>query len=111
MPSRSFRLVRALPALALALASGGCGVRLTDEPLLDRCADLMQLAFPGGGIKVTKQEALAPPTASVASFAAAVEGVREKLPEGSPLRRDVAVQCTFDDRILTGFRWTKGPLR
>jgi hypothetical protein len=111
MACRAFRLLRALSALALAMPARGCGVRLADEGLLERCADVMQLAFPGGDITVTKQEALAPPTASIASFAAAVEGVRLKLPEGSPLRRDVAAECTFDNRILTGFRWTKGPLR
>lgn len=111
MTSRRCHLARSAAALALTLLTGGCGVRLVDEGLLDRCADLMRLAFPGGNIKVTKQETLAPPTASVASFAAAVAGERRNLPEGSPLLREVAVQCTFDDRILTGFRWTKGPLR
>ncbi|HUH84390.1 MAG TPA: hypothetical protein VLX85_07255 [Stellaceae bacterium] len=103
------RSARALIALALA-ALAGCGVRIRQESLTDRCADVMLQAFPQSGIKVTKEEALAPPTASIASFAAAVEGVRERLPEGSPLRRDVAVQCAFEDGILTNFRWTKGPL-
>jgi hypothetical protein len=104
------RLDRALIALALA-ALAGCGVRIRDESLTDRCADVMRQAFPGGGIKITKEEALpAAPTASIASFAVAVEGVRENLPEGSPLRRRLVVECDFDDRILIGFRWTKGPL-
>ena len=104
------RFDRALIALALA-ALAGCGVRIREESLTDRCADVMRQAFPGGGVKITKEEALpAAPTASIARFTAAVEGVRERLPEGSPLRRDVAVECNFDDSILTGFRWTKGPL-
>jgi hypothetical protein len=25
--------------------------------------------------------------------------------------RDVAVECRFEDNILTGFRWTAGPLQ
>lgn len=109
MPAAFRRFTSALVALALA-ALAGCGLRIREESLTDRCADVMRQAFRGGGIKVTKEEALAPPTASVASFATAVEGVREKLPEGSPLRRDVAVECEFNDGILTSFRWTKGPL-
>jgi len=98
--------------LALALAAlAGCGPRIREESLGDRCADVMRQAFPDSGIKVTKEEALAPPTASIASFAITVEGVREKLPEGTPLRRDVAVECAFNQGILTSFHWTKGPLR
>jgi hypothetical protein len=26
------------------------------------------------------------------------------------LTRDLAVECQFDNNILTGFRWTAGPL-
>jgi len=109
MPAAFRRPVHILVALAL-VALAGCGTRIREESLSDRCADVMRQAFPDSGIKVTKEEALAPPTASIASFATAVEGVREKLPEGSPLRRDVAVECAFNEGILTSFHWTKGPL-
>ena len=98
--------------LLLGLAAavlGGCGLR--DTPLSDRCAELMQEAFPGGGIKVTKAEAAPDPAgASVSSMVATVSGVRRNIAEGDVLARDVAAECRFEDRILTGFRWTAGPL-
>jgi hypothetical protein len=31
------------------------------------------------------------------------------LPPGAPLPQDLAVECRFDENILTGFRWTAGP--
>jgi hypothetical protein len=98
--------------LVLALAAlAGCGVRLRDASLLDRCGTLLQDAFPGGGIKVTKQEAVTPPTDSVAAIVVAVRGIRRNVaPDGIPLR-EVAAECRFDQGILTDFRWTQGPLR
>jgi hypothetical protein len=98
-------VVLALPALA------ACGVRLRDASLLDRCGILLQEAFPGGDIKVTKQEAVTPPTDSLAATVVAVRGVRRNVaPGGIPLR-EVAAECRFDQGILIDFRWTQGPLR
>ena len=42
---------------------------------------------------------------------ARVEGVRKDVPAGGFVLRDVAVECRFDNGVLTGFRWTQGPLR
>ena len=93
-----------------AVMLGGCGVR--EASLSDRCGALMQDAFPGGKIKVTKAEVTADPAGtSVTSMIAAVGGVRPDVPEGNVLARDVAVECHFEDNILTGFRWTAGPLQ
>lgn len=98
-------LLLALPALA------GCGTRLRDESLLDRCADVMEEAFPGGGIKVTGKEAAPQQGESVASVVVRVQAFRRNVAAGGIPLRDVVAECRFDEGILTGFRWTQGPLR
>jgi hypothetical protein len=97
--------------LSSALGLAGCGTRLRDESLLDRCGDAMQQAFPQTEIKVTKTALVAQDAQSYATSVVAAEAERSDLPAGSPLPRDIAVECRFDNGILTGFRWTKGPLR
>jgi hypothetical protein len=97
----------ALGAMALL---GGCGLR--EASLSDRCGEMMQAAFPGGKIKVTKAEVVADPGgASVTSMIATVGGERRNVAEGDVVARDVAVECRFEDNILAGFRWTAGPLQ
>ncbi len=76
--------------------------------MADRCADIMQRAFPDADIDITKREATA---ASLTTIVAHVEGVRSNLPPHGPLTRNLAVECRFDNSILTGFRWTAGPLQ
>jgi hypothetical protein len=102
-------------ALSLALlVLAGCGLRLREASPLDRCADLMQDAFPGGGIKPMKKEVVeetAPSITTITTIIARVEGERRNVGEGGAPLRDVAVECRFENGILTGFRWTKGPLR
>lgn len=97
--------------LFCTLALWGCGVRVRAETPLDRCGALMQEAYPGGEIKVTHKALVSRPTESLGTEIAQAEGEREKLPKDSALPRDVAVECRFDDGVLTGFHWTKGPLR
>jgi hypothetical protein len=99
-------------ALSLALlALWGCGLRLREASPLDRCVELMEQAFPGGDIKPGKKEIAEETTASIAGVVARVEGERRNVAAGGAPRRDVAVECRFENGILTGFRWTKGPLR
>ena len=94
-----------------AVGIAGCGTRLREASPLDRCAELMQQAFPGGGIKPTKKEVAEETAPSIATVIARVDGERRNVAAGSVPRRDVAVECRFENGILTGFRWTKGPLR
>jgi hypothetical protein len=82
----------------------GCGIR--EAGLADRCTDVMREAFPGGGIEVTSVEAQAEMSGGIAR----VDGVRKKVAPGGGILRDVAVECRFEDGILTGFRWIAGPL-
>ena len=84
----------------------GCGVT-RDVGLAGRCADTMLHAFPSADIEINKSEASA---TGLTMIVAHVEGVRTDMPAGGPLTRDLAVECQFDNNILTGFRWTAGPL-
>jgi len=67
----------------------------------------MQAAFPGADIDITKRQSSSP---GIDTVIAAVEGVRADMPPNGPLRHDLAVECRFDGDVLTGFRWTAGPL-
>ena len=108
-PRRDSFTVAVLCLAALALA--GCGLSLREASPLDRCAELMQQAFPGGDIKPTKKEVAEEATPSIATVLARVEGERRNVAAGGVPLRDVGVECRFENGILTGFRWTKGPLR
>jgi hypothetical protein len=105
---RYSRQASALVMLAfLSLELTGCGISRT-VGLAERCADIMQRAYPSAALEVTKSEASA---TSLTTIMAQVAAVRTDLPEGAPVPRDLAVECQFDENILTGFRWTAGPLR
>ena len=97
-------MAAAVLGLAGWLAAGCGGVR--DIGLVERCADIMQRAFPSASIEIGESEASA---TSLTTIVAHVEGTRTDMPVGGPLTRDLAVECRFDDNILTGFRWTAGP--
>jgi hypothetical protein len=95
--------------LAFACCLGGCSAAARFVPqggMADRCADFMTRADPSADIDITKREAAA---VSLTTIVAKVEGVRTDLPPHAPHPRLRAVECRFDNGILTGFRWTKGP--
>jgi hypothetical protein len=85
----------------------GCSIT-HNVGLAERCADIMQRAFPSATIEIGKSEASA---TSLTTIIGRVEGVRSDIPPEGPPRRDLAVECQFDNNILTGFRWTAGPLQ
>jgi hypothetical protein len=68
----------------------------------------MRRAYPSATIDITKSDASA---TSLTTIVAKVEGIRTDMPPGGPAPRELAVECQFDQNILTGFRWTAGPLR
>ena len=74
----------------------------------ERCADTMRTAYPTAEIEVTKSEASPD---GMSGLVANVEAVRTDMTPDSPLTHDLAVECRYDHNVLTGFRWTKGPLR
>ena len=108
MGMRSIRSGSAVCVLGLVCCLGpGCGSIPHDVGVAGRCADIMQRAFPSATIEIGKSEASA---TSLTTIIAQVDGIRSDIPPEGPLRRDLAVECQFDNNILTGFRWTAGPL-
>ncbi len=66
----------------------------------------MRRAYPSAAIDIIKTEATA---TNLTTIVANAEGVRIDVPPGAPVSHDLAVECRFDENILTGFRWTAGP--
>jgi len=95
----------ALLSAALCSFATGCGIP-RDVGVAERCADIMRRAYPSAAIDITKTEASA---TSLTMIVAKAEGVRTDVPAGAPLPHDLAVECQFDENVLTGFRWTAGP--
>jgi hypothetical protein len=96
-------------AFALACCLAGCGPAARFVPqggMAERCANFMTKAFPSAAIDIIKSEAAAE---SLTTIDAKVEAVRTDLPPHAPLPRFIAVACRFENGVLTGFRWTKGP--
>jgi hypothetical protein len=108
-----YRAMRRTRCASILLAAGllslvaGCHLA-PPGGMADRCADIMQRAFPDADIDITKREAAA---ISLTTIVARVEGIRNALPPQGPVARNLAVECRFDNSILTGFRWTSGPLQ
>ena len=104
---------------AASLLAAGCGrtlhnaeLAMRDVGFADRCADFMQRALPGASIKITKRQAAPDPVSGdFATTVAVIQGVRENVPAGEFVARDLAVECRFQNGILTSFRWLAGPLR
>jgi hypothetical protein len=99
-----------IPVLALACWLAGCAAAARLGPqggMAERCADFMTRAYASAAIDITKSEAAAQ---SLTTIVAKVEGVRTDLPPHAPLPRFVAAECRFENGVLTGFRWTKGPV-
>ena len=97
----------ALLSAALCSVAAACAIP-RDVGDAERCADMMRRAYPSAAIDITKSEASA---TSLTTIVAKAEGVRTDLPADAPLPRDLAVECRFDENILTQFRWTAGPTR
>jgi hypothetical protein len=96
----------ALLSAALCCVAAACGGIPRDVGLGERCADIMRRAYPNAAIDITKTEATA---TSLTTIVAKAEGVRTDVPPGAPMPQDLAVECRFDENVLTGFRWTAGP--
>jgi hypothetical protein len=91
----------------LCSLAAGCSIP-HDTGLAERCADVMRRSYPSATIEITKSEATA---TTLTTLIARVEGSRPDMPPDGPLPRDLAVECRFDENVLTGFRWTAGPTR
>jgi hypothetical protein len=114
---RIARYASALSALALAMALAACQdmstlafdtqLGLGSVSLVDRCTDFMRRAYPANGIDITGSHVDAAMTRTTVT----VQAARTNVPTSGIYARDIAAECVFDNGILTGFRWTAGPVR
>ncbi len=73
----------------------------------DRCIDFVNRAFPDAGFDITDRRVdVAGNDATVA-----IAAVRSDVPANGRYAREIGAECRFENGILTGFRWTAGPLR
>lgn len=105
--------------LALGLAAGLAGCSGMSQlgfdakstfgsvSLTDRCTDFMHRAFPDSPIEVRDSHI----DAAMNRATVTIDATRDTVPADSAYARDIAVECRFENGVLTGFRWTKGPLR
>jgi hypothetical protein len=75
--------------------------------LAERCVDVMRRAFPHAGFDITDRRVKVEGNAATVGIAA----TRSAVPAKGPYAREVGVECHFENGILTGFRWTAGPIR
>lgn len=72
----------------------------------DRCVDFMNRAFPDAGFDVTDRRVDVEGNDATIAIAA----TRKSVPANGTYAREVGAECRFENGILTGFRWTTGPL-
>jgi hypothetical protein len=99
--------------MALTGLLAGCGwshdlkkeVTADTASLADRCAEIMKKAMPFAEIDIGNRSSTA---SGLRTIVAKVTGKRTDMPDNGQVERDLAVECTFEDTVLTAFRWTKG---
>lgn len=74
--------------------------------LSDRCVDIMRRAIPGVDIDVTDRKT----TADINATTIEIDATRRNVPASGAYAREIAAECVFAGGILTGFRWTRGPV-
>jgi hypothetical protein len=101
-------------AAGVALTLAGCGevgfdtkMALGSVSMVDRCGDFMNRAFPNGDIDVIGSHIATDTQGALVT----VQGLRKDVAENSPYARSVAVECHYQNGVLTGFRWIAGPIR
>lgn len=117
MALKFLQIQRFAPLLGGLVALAGCSrmnalafdtrLAVGSVGLVDRCSDFMHRAYPGTPIAVVGSHV----ATGIESATITIEAVRSDVPANSNYARNVAVECRFEGGILTGFRWTKGPVR
>ena len=95
-----------------AVALAGCSLQKMQGKLVpdtvslgDRCAAIMQTAMPFAQIELGARGAR---DLDVRTIIVQVSGTRTDLPKDAAESRDLAAECTFENNVMTAFRWTKG---
>jgi hypothetical protein len=99
--------------IVTAFSLAGCdwsqrmGARVAPDTisLADRCAAIMKAAMPFAEIDIGDRTSN---STDIRTIVARANGTRTDTPGSSQVDRDLAVECTFIDNVLTEFRWTKG---
>ncbi|HXC28152.1 MAG TPA: hypothetical protein VNV38_09375 [Stellaceae bacterium] len=102
------RGARVISLILAAVALAGCSMKkLVPDTvsLADRCGAIMQTAMPFAQIELGDRTAHG---LDVRTIITEVSGTRTDLPKDAAEDRDLAAECTFEDNVMTAFRWTKG---
>ena len=94
---------RSVIAASIVVLISGCGIR--EPSIVDRCADILRAAWPGRALEVTSKKAAPDFTNNLATVAVAVQA-KATGTSGSP--RELGIECTFENSVVTGIRWTAG---
>ena len=110
------QIPRFVAAAGVLLALAGCSrmsevgfdtkMALGSVSMVDRCSDFMSRAFPNGDIDIVGSHVASDSESALIT----VQGVRDGVPESSP-EHSVAVECHYQNGVLTSFRWIAGPIR
>ena len=73
--------------------------------LADRCGEIMKAAMPFAQLELGDRASRSP---DVRTIIAQVAATRTDLPKDAAGGRDVEAECTFENNVMTAFRWTKG---
>ena len=96
-------------AVLAAASLAGCSLSQNLAPdtvsLADRCGEIMKAAMPFAQLDLGERTSRSP---NVRTIVAQVIATRTDLPKDSPGEHDLAAECTFENNVMTAFRWTKG---
>jgi hypothetical protein len=73
--------------------------------LADRCGEIMKAAMPFAQLELGDRTSRSP---NVRTIIAQVAATRTDLPQDAPGGRDLVAQCTYENNVMTAFRWAKG---
>jgi hypothetical protein len=100
-------------ALIAAVSLAGCSWSQKTEgrlapdtiSLADRCGAIMQAAMPFAQLELGDRTSRSPDVRTIVTQVAAA---RIDLPKDATTGRDLMAECTFENNVMTAFRWTKG---
>jgi hypothetical protein len=73
--------------------------------LADRCGAIMQAAMPFAQLELGDRTSR---SSDVSTIVAQVAATRTDLPKDAATTSDLMAECTFENNVMTAFRWTKG---
>lgn len=100
-------------AILAAVSLAGCswsekvGAKVAPDTfsLADRCGEIMKEAMPFAQLELGDRTSRSP---NVRTIVAQVTATRTDLPQDAPGGRDLVAECTYENNVMTAFRWTKG---